>query len=148
MRQQSRRWPQKGRKQACCFNPVPGGMSALDFRATRRLPPPSYSEWGELMADRKEPKEIRAKAKPAAKHFSESSPNPHGESKILQMPIKTHQRNETGGKNIPQVPNTVGGNLNPSVAHEFQGRVVTGKPAPDKRARTSRPVTEIKRKDA
>ncbi|HEY2117224.1 MAG TPA: hypothetical protein VGJ51_19140 [Candidatus Angelobacter sp.] len=100
------------------------------------------------MADRKEPKEIRAKAKPAAKHFSESSPNPHGESKILQMPIKTNQRNETAGKNIPQVPNTVGGNLNPSVAHEFQGRVVTGKPASDKRARTPRPVTEIKRKDA
>ncbi|HEX3091569.1 MAG TPA: hypothetical protein VHW72_03035 [Candidatus Angelobacter sp.] len=94
------------------------------------------------MADRKEPKEIRARTKPAAKHFSESSPNPHGESKILQMPIRTHQRNETGGKNIPQVPNTVGGNLNPSVAHEFQGR------APDKRARAPRPVTEIKRKDA
>jgi hypothetical protein len=94
------------------------------------------------MADRKEPKEIRAKTKPAAKHFAESSPNPHGESKILQMPIRTHQRNETGGKNIAQVPNTVGGNLNPSVAHEFQSR------APDKRARTPRPVTEIKRKDA
>jgi len=103
------------------------------------------------MADRKEPKEIRArsaKAKPAAKDFSESSPNPHGESKILQMPIRTHQRNETGGRNIPQVPNTVGGNLNPSVAHEFEGRVVTSKNAPEKRARTPKPVTEIKRKDA
>lgn len=99
------------------------------------------------MADRKEPKEIRGKEKPA-KHFSESSPNPHGESKILQMPIRTHQRNETGGKNIAQVPNTVGGNLNPSVAHEFQGRAVTSKTTPEKRARTPRPVTEIKRKDA
>jgi hypothetical protein len=58
------------------------------------------------------------------------------------MPIRTHQGNETGGKNIPQVPNTVGGNLNPSVAHEFQGR------AAEKRACTPRPVTEIKRKDA
>ena len=100
------------------------------------------------MADRKEPKEIRAKTKPAAKHLSESSPNPHGESKILQMPVRTHQRNETGGKNIPQAPNTVGGNLDPSVAHEFQGRAVTSKPVPDKRARTPKPVTEIKRKDA
>jgi hypothetical protein len=98
------------------------------------------------MAYRKEPKEIRAKAK--GRHLSESSPNPHGESKILQMPVRTHQRNETGGKNVPQVPNTVGGNLNPSVAHEFQGRAVAGKPAPDKRARAPRPVTEIKRKDA
>ncbi len=94
------------------------------------------------MADRKEPKEIRGKAKQAAKHFSESSPNPHGESKILQMPIRTNQRNETGGKNIAQVPNAVGGDLDPSVAHEFQRR------AADKRARTPRPVTEIKRKDA
>jgi len=102
------------------------------------------------MADRKEPKEIRARSTKtkAAKDFSESSPNPHGESKILQMPVRTEQRHETDGKNIPQVPNTVGGNLNPSVAHEFQRRVVTGKTAPDKRTRTSKPVTEMKRKDA
>jgi hypothetical protein len=94
------------------------------------------------MADHKGPKEIRGRAKPAAKHLSESSPNPHGESKILQMPVKTHQRNETGGRNIPQIPNTIGGNINPSVAHEFQGRVA------DKRPRAPRPVTQIKRKDA
>ena len=100
------------------------------------------------MADRKEPREIRARTKPAAKHFSESSPNPHGESKILQMPIRTQQRDATGGRNVPQVPNAVGGNLNPSVAHEFQGRAMTSKNAPGKRARTPRPVTEIKRKDA
>ena len=105
------------------------------------------------MADRKEPREIepreiRGKAKPAAKHFAESSPNPHGENKILQMPIKTHQRNETGGRNVPQVPNTVGANFNPSVAHEFQGRTQSGKNAADKRPRAPRPVTEIKRKDA
>lgn len=100
------------------------------------------------MADRKEPREIRAKAKPAAKDLSESSPNPHGESKILQMPIKTHQRNETGGRNVPQVPNTTGGNFSPSVAHEFQGRAMSDKNAPDKRNRAPRPVTQIKRKDA
>ena len=100
------------------------------------------------MADRKEPREIRAKAKPAAKHLSESSPNPHGESKILQMPIKTHQRVETGGRNVPQVPNTVGGNFSPSVAHEFQGSGMSDKSAQDKRPRAPRPVTQIKRKDA
>jgi len=100
------------------------------------------------MADRKEPREIRSRTKPAAKHFSESSPNPHGESKVLQMPVRTHQRNDTGGKNVPQVPNTLGGNLNPSVAHEFQGRNATSKTIAEKRARTPRPVTEIKRKDA
>lgn len=100
------------------------------------------------MADRKEPSEIRAKAKPAAKHLSESSPNPHGESKILQMPVRTHQRNETGGKNVPQVPNTVGGNFDPSVAHEFQGAAAAPKTSPDRRTRTAKRVTEIKRKDA
>jgi len=103
---------------------------------------------GYFMADRKEPSEIRAKTKPAAKHFSESSPNPHGESKILQMPIQTRQRNETGGKNVSQFPNTAGGKLNPSVAHEFQGPVAGDKSAADKRPRAPRPVTEIKRKDA
>ena len=101
---------------------------------------------GELMADSKEPKEIRAKAK--GKNLSESSPNPHGESKILQMPIKTHQRHETGGRNVPQVPNTVGAKLNPSVAHEFQGNVASDKNAADKRTRTPKPVTQMKRKDA
>lgn len=103
------------------------------------------------MADRKEPREIRARidnAKPAEKHISESSPNPHGESKILQMPIKTHLRNETGGRNVPQVANTVGSNLNPSVAHEFQGRAVSGKNTPAKRPRARRPVTQIRHKDA
>jgi hypothetical protein len=57
--------------------------------------------------------------------MSEKSPNPHGESKVLKMPINTDQRNATGGRNVPQVPNTVGGKLNPSVAHEFQGRVLS-----------------------
>ncbi len=66
----------------------------------------------------------------------------------MQMPVRTHQQNETAGKNIPQVPNTVGGNLDPSVSHEFKGRVMTTKTAPAKRARTPRPVTEIRRKDA
>jgi hypothetical protein len=82
------------------------------------------------MVDRKEPKEIRAKAKPAAKHFSESSPNPHGESKILQMPIRTNQRNETGGKNIP-VPNTA--SLILPLLTNFGARG-------DKRARTPEPM--------
>ena len=80
--------------------------------------------------------------------MSEKSPNPHGESKILQMPIRTQQRNETAGKNIPKVPNTIGGNLNPSVAHDFEKHVVSPKNAQDKRPRQIKPVKEINRKDA
>ena len=72
------------------------------------------------MAERKD-----IKGKRVRKHLSEGSPNPHGENKILQMPIKTDQRHATKGKNIPQVPNTIGGKLNPSVVHEFKRRLVS-----------------------
>ncbi len=77
------------------------------------------------MAERKTEKPKKTQGRSSEKHISESSPNPHGESKVLQMPINTDQRNATGGKNVPQVPNTVGGKLNPSVVHEFKGRVLS-----------------------
>jgi hypothetical protein len=82
--------------------------------------------------------------------MSEKSPNPHGESKILEMPVRTQQRNETSGKNIPKVPNTIGGNLNPSVAHDFEKRAVNPKNAnaEDKRTESGKSPKEIKRKDA
>jgi hypothetical protein len=99
------------------------------------------------MADRKGPKEVPRQGRQSSKQMSEKSPNPHGESKILQMPIRT-QRNETSGKNIPQVPNTVGGNLNQSVAHDFEKHVVNPRNVSDKRARTAKDVKEFKRKDA
>lgn len=99
------------------------------------------------MADRKGPKEVPRQGRQSGKQMSEKSPNPHGESKILQMPIRT-QRNETSGKNIPQVPNTVGGNLNPSVAHDFEKHVANPRNVSDKRARTAKDVKEFKRKDA
>jgi hypothetical protein len=91
------------------------------------------------MATRKEPEEKQTSRRPDGKHLSESSPNPHGEAKILEMPIRTHQNKETAGKNIPQVPNTIGGHLNPSVAHEFENRV-SDKNAGDKRTRSPKPV--------
>ena len=80
--------------------------------------------------------------------MSEKSPNPHGESKILEMPIRTQQGHETSGKNIPKVPNTIGGNLNPSVAHDFERHAVSPKNPEDKRSRPAKPVKEIKRRDA
>jgi hypothetical protein len=105
------------------------------------------------MADRKGPKEISVVRRQSGKQqsdrqMSEKSPNPHGESKILEMPVRTQQRNETTGKNVPQVPNTIGGNLNPSVAHDFENRAVNPKNAADKRTRTAKTVKEMKRKDA
>lgn len=100
------------------------------------------------MAERKGPKEVSPLARQSGKQMSEKSPNPHGESKILQMPIRTQQRNETTGRNIPQVPNTIGGNLNPSVAHDFEKNVVNPRHAADKRNRPAKAVREMKRKDA
>ena len=100
------------------------------------------------MAERKGPREVPSQGRQSGKEMSEKSPNPHGESKILQMPIRTQQRNETSGKNIPNVPNTVGGNLNPSVAHDFEKHVVNPRSATNKRSRAVKPIREVKRKDA
>jgi len=100
------------------------------------------------MAESKGPKIVPPQARRSGKEMSEKSPNPHGESNILEMPIRTQQRKETSGQNIPKVPNTSGGNLNPSVAHDFEKNVVSPKNAEDKRPRPAKPVKEIKRKDA
>jgi hypothetical protein len=100
------------------------------------------------MAERKGHRKVPPRGRQSGKEMSEKSPNPHGESKILQMPIRTQQRNETSGKNIPKVPNTVGGNLNPSVAHDFERHVVSPKNIEVKRPRPAKPVKDIKRKDA
>ena len=100
------------------------------------------------MAERKGPRVVPPQRRQSGKEMSEKSPNPHGESKILQMPIRTQQRNETAGKNISKVPNTVDGNLNPSVAHDFEKHVVSSKNPAAKRPRSPKPVKEINRKDA
>jgi hypothetical protein len=92
------------------------------------------------MAYSKEPKNIRPEGKTSGKQQSESSPNPHGESKVLQMPLRTQQKSQTSGKNIPQVPNTVGGNLNPSVAHDFENRATSEKNASEKRPRPDKRI--------
>jgi len=100
------------------------------------------------MAESKGPKIVPPQARRSSKEMSEKSPNPHGESNILEMPIRTQQRNETSGKNIPKVPNTIGGNLNPSVAHDFENRVTSPKKPEDKRVSSAKSSKDIKRKDA
>jgi len=87
------------------------------------------------MANKKAEKSNKAQVDPSGS-MSEKSPNPHGESKVLKMPINTDQRNATSGRNVPQVPNTVGGKLNPSVAHEFQGRVLSNEAKASEARRT------------
>lgn len=70
------------------------------------------------MASRKE-KRARTGKTQHPEHMAESSPNPHGENKVVQMPIRTHQGRETAKQNIGQTTSTVGGDLNPSVAHDL-----------------------------
>lgn len=100
------------------------------------------------MAERKGPRAVPPQGGRSGKEISEKSPNPHGESKVLEMPIRTQQRNETSGKNISKTPNTIGGNLNPSVAHDFENRATSQKRPDNKRSRPTKPPKEIKRKDA
>ena len=100
------------------------------------------------MAESKGPRIVSPEGRQSGREMSEKSPNPHGESKILQMPIRTQQRNETSGKNIPKVPNTIGGNLNPSVAHDFENRATSPKKPEDKRVSSAKSSKDIKRKDA
>ena len=100
------------------------------------------------MAERKGPQIVPTEGRQSGKHMSEKSPNPHGESNVLEMPIRTQQHNATSGKNVPKVPNTVGGKLNPSVAHDFENRATRPKDPADKRSRSSKPAKESKRKDA
>jgi hypothetical protein len=54
---------------------------------------------------------------------TEASPNPHNESKVIEMPVRTDQRKETGGENVAQSSNTREGVLHPSVGEGVGGGV-------------------------
>jgi hypothetical protein len=56
-------------------------------------------------------------------HMSESSPNPHKEATVTEMPVRTDQSSETGGRNAAQTPSTRDGRLQPSVAEASEGGV-------------------------
>src|SRR5438309_2239696 len=122
-----------------------------DWRQLSILTPPGAASrhltWIERwrMAERKGPQMVPPQGQQSGKEMSEKSPNPHGEHKVVEMPIRTQQHNATSGKNVPKVPNTVGGNLNPSVAHDFENRATGPKKPEDKRASSAK---ETKRKDA
>lgn len=54
---------------------------------------------------------------------AEASPNPHNESNVIEMPIRTDQRQETGGENVARTPSTREGRLHPSVGEGVGGGV-------------------------
>jgi hypothetical protein len=93
------------------------------------------------MADEKS-KRTSPQGRSAGKHPSESSPNPHGEQKVIEMPIRTDQKRETRSRNVAGTPSTAGGRLNPSVVHDFQPRAGAGKsksPQPAQQRNPARP---------
>jgi len=55
--------------------------------------------------------------------MTESSPNPHNETHVADVPVTTDQRNETGGQNIGGTPSTREGRIHPSVAESGGGGV-------------------------
>ncbi|HZS29547.1 MAG TPA: hypothetical protein VFB76_20135 [Candidatus Angelobacter sp.] len=83
------------------------------------------------MANRKKKQKKSGSTHP--QHFGESSPNPHGENKIIEMPIRTHQGHDTAGQNVAQTTSTIDGDLNPSVAHDEPTKRAknAGSPQPD-----------------
>jgi len=54
---------------------------------------------------------------------TEASPNPHNETNVVEMPIRTDQRQETQGENVSQSPSTNEAILHPSVGEGVGGGV-------------------------
>ncbi|HJT53561.1 MAG TPA: hypothetical protein VJ848_06895 [Candidatus Angelobacter sp.] len=59
---------------------------------------------------------------------TEASPNPHNETNVVEMPIRTDQRQDTQGEdtqgeNVSQSPSTTEGILHPSVGEGVGGGV-------------------------
>ena len=54
---------------------------------------------------------------------AEATPNPHNETNVIEMPVRTDQSDQTDGRNAGQTPSTRGGRLHPSVAESVAGGV-------------------------
>lgn len=70
------------------------------------------------MADRKiktKKTDRRADSSSQSRHMTESSPNPHNEARVIEMPLRPDQRKHTT-ENMGQSTSTVENRMNPSVA--------------------------------
>jgi hypothetical protein len=69
-------------------------------------------------------KKTKRKDQPQApeqgRNMSESSPNPHGEAKVIEMPIRTDHGKRTT-ENVPRSTSTVENRMNPSVGEHISG---------------------------
>ena len=83
---------------------------------------------------------VRNQKKSSARGPAELGVAPHGESKVIEMPIRTDQRRETKRQNIAQTPNTRTGRLAPSIASAEISRIDSGKEA-RRNTKTQSPAT-------
>ena len=90
------------------------------------------------MATRK----VRNLKKASARGPAELGAAPHGESKVIEMPIRTDQRRETKGQNIAQTSNTRTGRLAPSVGSAEVARIDRGKEAQRNKKASSPAATD------
>lgn len=56
--------------------------------------------------------------------MTESSPNPHNEADIAEVPVRTDHSESTKRQNVAQTPSTTGGRLHPSVAAGASGAAI------------------------
>src|SRR5260370_7127275 len=69
---------------------------------------------------------VRNQKKSSARGPAELGVAPHGEAKVIEMPIRTDQRQETKRQNIAQMPNTRAGRVAPSVGGSEIAKIDSG----------------------
>lgn len=67
--------------------------------------------------------DVTAMKKPQKLGRAEATPNPHNEADVIEMPVRTDQSDQTGGRNVGRTPSTRDGRLDPSVAEGVAGGV-------------------------
>lgn len=71
----------------------------------------------------KDKPDVTRMKKPRSPAQAEATPNPHNESNVIEMPVRTDQSDQTGGRNVGQNPSTREGRLHPSVVEGVAGGV-------------------------
>jgi hypothetical protein len=54
---------------------------------------------------------------------ADASPNPHNETNVVEMPVRTDQSDSKSGGNVGQTPSTRDGRIHPSVGEGVSGGV-------------------------
>jgi len=69
-----------------------------------------------MARDKSDAEKKKSQSGSRAPEMNESSPNPHNEAHVTEIPVKTDHSEATGSENVAQTSNMREGRLNPSVA--------------------------------